>query len=204
MVNETRNQGATNTKERILSVACEKYLESGDKGLSMRNIAKEVGITPMAIYRHFENKEALQTQLLMEAFRIFSDYLYTGLKGSNATERFHMTVDGYFDFAAKQSAYFELIFLSTNPMNNLKMRDVIRKESSPTFRFLMDRVRECMHDGYFKNGSAHDISVSLLAQSTGLAALYLSNSFGWSEAEARAMQRKAMKQTLNGYLINDE
>lgn len=193
-------KSSSNTKDAILKVACEKYLEAGDKGLSMRAIAKEVGITPMAIYKHFENKEALQQDLLMEAFRTFLDYLYAGLKGRDAKERFHMSAEAYFEFAVKQSAYFELIFLSINPMNNLKVQDVIRQESAPPFRFLMDRVRDCIAEGYFKEGSAYEMSVALLAQSTGLAALFLTNSFGWTEEEARSMREKAIKQVLNGFV----
>lgn len=188
------------TKDRILKVACEKYLESGDKGLSMRAIAKDVGITPMAIYKHFENKEALQQALLMEAFHIFLDYLYAGLKGKNAKERFHLSVEAYFEFAVQQSAYFELIFMSINPMNNLKVQDAIREESAPPFRFLMDRVRDCIAEGYFKDGSAYDMSVSLLAQSTGLAALFLTNSFGWDEEQARTMRDKSIQQVLGGFI----
>ncbi|BFM14516.1 hypothetical protein R50073_06990 [Maricurvus nonylphenolicus] len=198
MAGNKKDSGST--KESILRIACEKYLESGDKGLSMRSIAKEVGITPMAIYRHFENKEALQQELLMEAFRTFSRYLYAGLKGADAKERFFLTVDAYLDFAAEQSAYFELIFLTVNPMNNLKMQEVIKEESLPSFRFLMDRVQDCISEGYFKDGNVYEISVAMLAQSTGLAALHLSHNFDWSTGDAKVMQRKVFDQILSGFL----
>ncbi|WP_161569640.1 TetR/AcrR family transcriptional regulator [Veronia nyctiphanis] len=151
MKNIKKLSGNLNTKDTILKVACKKYLELGDAGFSMRSIAKEIGITPMAIYKHFENKEALQHELLKEAFRIFSNYLYEGLKGKSAKERFDLTADAYFNFAVQQSAYFELIFLSVNPMNSLKARDVIRQESMPSFQFLVDRVRDCINDGYLKD-----------------------------------------------------
>ncbi|MEC8429055.1 MAG: TetR/AcrR family transcriptional regulator [Pseudomonadota bacterium] len=201
-MSETKPKRATGTKEKILQVACIKYLESGDKGLSMRAIAKDVGITPMAIYKHFANKEDLQNELLLEAFRVFYSYLYPALKGADAKQRFHIMTDGYFEFAAKQSAYFELIFLSTNPMNNLKLKDVIREESTPSFRFLMDRVRDCMESRYFAQGNVYEVSVALLAQSTGLSALYLSNSFGWDEDSAREMQRRIISQVLAGFLTD--
>lgn len=198
---ETRTQpDAESTRDAILRVACEKYLESGDQGLSMRNIAKELGITPMAIYKHFDNKEALQQQLLAEAFRTFMEYLSAGLEGRSARERFHLTVEAYFEFAVRQSTYFELIFLAINPMNNLKVQDTIREASIPPFRFLMDRVRECIEEGYFRPGDAYAMSVSLLAQSTGIAALYLTRSFPWSEGEAREMQKTVLDQILGGFV----
>ncbi|MDJ0879089.1 MAG: TetR/AcrR family transcriptional regulator [Halieaceae bacterium] len=200
MANTNKKPRARNTRDAILRVACEKYLESGDQGLSMRNIAKELGITPMAIYKHFDNKEALQQQLLAEAFRTFMEYLSVGLEGRDARERFHLTAEAYFEFAVRQSTYFELIFLAINPMNNLKLQDAIREESIPPFRFLVDRVRDCIEEGYFRAGDAYQMSVSLLAQSTGLAALFLTRSFPWTEDEAREMQQKVLEQILGGFL----
>lgn len=200
MVTRKSTARTRNTRDAILRVACEKYLESGDQGLSMRNIAKELGITPMAIYKHFDNKEALQEQLLAEAFRTFMEYLSAGLEGKDARERFHRTAEAYFEFAVQQSTYFELIFLAINPMNNLKLQDAIREESIPPFRFLVDRVRECIAEGYFRPGDAYQMSVALLAQSTGIAALYLTRSFPWTEAEARAMQQQVLEQVLAGFL----
>lgn len=200
----TGKKSVVHTKDMILKVACEKYLEQGDQGLSMRAIAKEVGITPMAIYKHFENKEALQQALLKEAFRIFLEYLYAGLKGKDARERLHLSAEAYFEFAVRQSAYFELIFLSVNPMNNLKVQDVIREQSAPPFRFLMDRVRDCIAEGYFRQGNALEMSIALLAHSTGLAALFLTNSFGWSEDEARAMREKSIRQMLDGFVKGND
>jgi AcrR family transcriptional regulator len=188
------------TKEAILKVACTKYLESGDHGLSMRKIARELGITPMAIYRHFDNKDALQQELLIEAFRTFMNYLYSGLKGKSPRDRFHLSAEAFFDFAVQQSTYFELIFLAIKPMNNMKFQKRVREESLPSFRFLTALVQECISCGYFKKGNVYEISVSLLAQSIGIAALYLTNSFSWNEEEARIMRDKAFRHLLTGFL----
>ena len=79
---------------------------------------------------------------------------------------------------------------------------MIREESAPPFRFLMDRVRDCIAERYFRDGSAYQMSVALLAQSTGLAALFLTNSFGWSDEEARCMREKSIQQVLEGFLSN--
>ncbi len=47
------------TKEKILQVARNEFLSKGFKNASMRSIAKEVGITATALYRHYAGKEEI-------------------------------------------------------------------------------------------------------------------------------------------------
>src|SRR5210317_1620068 len=47
------------TQERLLNAAAELFSKQGYAGVSMRDIAGEVGFTQAAIYHHFSNKEAL-------------------------------------------------------------------------------------------------------------------------------------------------
>lgn len=47
----------TPTKERIAKVALKLFSRKGFKGTTIKDIAKEVGITEGAIYRHFASKE---------------------------------------------------------------------------------------------------------------------------------------------------
>ena len=55
------------TKERILAAARGAFDREGPEGLSMRDIAKTAGITPMAIYRHYADKQALIDALVLDA-----------------------------------------------------------------------------------------------------------------------------------------
>ena len=47
------------TKQEIGSAAIRLFENGGVRAVSMRKVAAEVGITPMAIYNHFENMEDL-------------------------------------------------------------------------------------------------------------------------------------------------
>ncbi len=47
------------TQERLLDTAAELFAKHGYAGVSMRDIASEVGVTQAAIYHHFSNKDAL-------------------------------------------------------------------------------------------------------------------------------------------------
>jgi AcrR family transcriptional regulator len=62
---KTTSKGA-NTKERLLSVALDLFLQQGYHGTTMRQIAEEGGITPGGIYNHFQNKDELFEQVINE------------------------------------------------------------------------------------------------------------------------------------------
>ena len=53
------DQTQSSTKELIRSAALRLLEREGPEGVSMRRVAKQVGITPMAIYHHFRNRDAL-------------------------------------------------------------------------------------------------------------------------------------------------
>lgn len=51
--------GAEETRDAILDAARKLFAEKGYKGATMAQIAKQVGITDAAIYRHFKDKHEL-------------------------------------------------------------------------------------------------------------------------------------------------
>lgn len=56
------------TKPRILETAITLFSMHGYNGVSMRDIAREVGISPPALYNHFENKEAIYRAAVSATF----------------------------------------------------------------------------------------------------------------------------------------
>ncbi len=196
-----RKAGMKNTREDILDCARDLYLEEGLTGLSMRKVAKKVGVTPMAIYRHFENKEALQEQLLIKGFKSFGIYLNKGLEGKTPLERIKLTTQGYFDFATEQSKYFEIIFLSTDANKELKLKEIINKEAMATFNFLLERVQECIDAKIIKDESPFTVAVTILAEVNGLVSLYLTNAFGWTLEEFEIAFKKSLDRVIGGFQV---
>ena len=79
--------------------------------LSLRELAREVGVSATAVYRHFSDKHALMSALASEGLRQLSvaqhaasDAAGGGLAGFNATGR------AYVRFALANPALFRLIF----------------------------------------------------------------------------------------------
>lgn len=58
------------TRDRILEAANEAYVEKGHEKFSVRDIAARVGLTPMAIYKHFEDRNHLLHPVQLKGERV--------------------------------------------------------------------------------------------------------------------------------------
>ena len=61
----------------IKRLAWEQLRETGPSGLSLRAISREMGMTSSALYRYFENRDALLTALIIDAYNELADRLET-------------------------------------------------------------------------------------------------------------------------------
>lgn len=52
----------------ILAAAHEELVETGPAGLSLRSVARRLGMAPSALYRYFDNRDALLTALIVGAY----------------------------------------------------------------------------------------------------------------------------------------
>lgn len=168
-----RTKGAK-TRARIIDSGLELFLAEGTAHVSLRRIASAAGVTPMAIYRHFEDKEALQLALLESAFLQFESYLkstdgaYQGREGLNA-----LTVR-FFDFALEREAQFRFLFLSDGRPQGPAYADKIRAASRPTFIMLRDAIERCFENEALELGDRNIMTIDVLSFVVGQCALHLS------------------------------
>jgi len=63
------------TRERILDVALDLFIEQGFDGTSLRQIAEQLGVTKAALYYHFESKDDILLALHMRLHEFGKDAL---------------------------------------------------------------------------------------------------------------------------------
>ena len=61
------------SKDRIFSAAKTVLEQEGIPGLSMRRIAQESGMSPMSLYRHFADKDALLDALMSDGLAAWEE-----------------------------------------------------------------------------------------------------------------------------------
>ena len=63
------------TLDEIRATAWKQIGEMGAASLSLRGIAREMGMTAPALYRYYKDRNALVTALLIDAFTAFGNSL---------------------------------------------------------------------------------------------------------------------------------
>lgn len=186
------------TKGKILSAACDIYLEHGSKGMSMRKVASKAGITPTAIYRHYDSKEALHHQVLMDGFRKFGSYLYPTIAGASPLEQLNQAADAFFRFATEQTRYYELLFLTMDSTNEIKVDKVLQREALATYQFIINSVKACMSAGILKDDNPEEVAMLLLSACNGFFGLYVSKKFEGTQQEMKTKYDRIYQRILRG------
>ena len=187
-------------REQIIRCACALYLSEGLGGLSMRKLAKCVGCTAPALYRHYESKEAVMQDVVAEAYRLFAEYLYRALAGSTPQERFQMAGQSYLDFAMEHPALYEVLYV---PLDLLGIQPGHGEEAGQAAcavgQFWSDRVRELMDAGFMHRGDPHAVSLTLWAHGHGLISIYHRGLLPVSSAEElRIMMVESYERVVRG------
>jgi len=99
-------------------------LESSPQGeFSLRELARQVGVSANAAYRHFANKEALLAALAAEGFRrLQAAQMQAAMSTADLKEGFRKSGRAYVRFAQDNPALFRLMFgglLSNEPSEEL-------------------------------------------------------------------------------------
>lgn len=161
------------TKERLLEAAQALYLEGGADAFSLREVARRVGVSAPAVYRHFESKEALLDAIRGRGFEAFASYLVRSLAGETPRARLLGCGRCYLAFAVERPHDYRVIFMSGVPERGATGTDA-GPTTSATFRFLVDRVRECIDARVIARGDETAIATMIWAFVHGLASLRLS------------------------------
>jgi AcrR family transcriptional regulator len=140
----------------------------------MRALGERVGVSAPAIYRHFEDKDALLANLIDASFSTFSTYLVRALSGKTPLQRFRRTGEAYFAFALEHPRDYRLMFLTDcRELGFVRISQEIEERASGTFTFLVDRIRECMDAGLFAPGEPSAVALYVWSSTHGLASLWL-------------------------------
>lgn len=191
------------TREQILRAARVTVEEQGGNALSMRKLAADCGISATAIYRHFQNKDALLAELVVESFRVFASYLAESARGRTALSRFRRLAQRYFDFSQECPHDYRLIFMTDGEILGFDRLDESQvAEVSATFEALVLRLKDCMDAGVFRAGEPRLVAASVWAAFHGLASLLLTGSLGVSDAEAQKIASYQLRQ-LERSLVAD-
>jgi AcrR family transcriptional regulator len=129
-------------RDQIRDTARDLFAREGYESVSMRRIGTEVGCSPMAIYRHYENKEELLLSICEETFQQMIRLLDETRKGPGTRlEILRRCVRTILDFQISHPNHYKVTFMTVLPPGPVANRKVAIGQR------VMDRlragVREC-------------------------------------------------------------
>lgn len=192
-------------RDRILSCACALFLKDGVDGFSMRRLARAVGVTAPALYRHYESKESVLHDVVGEAYRRMAEYLYRALQGRTPWERLMLAGGGYLDFALDHPRLYDALFGSPELVGLGDLPEDIEAQGCAIGRFWNDRIRECMDAGIIRKGDPGEVGLTMWAHAHGLVSLHARGLLSFPEPlgaeEFREIYRQSGRRMLEGMAL---
>lgn len=185
------------TSERIADVALEILESEGPAAVSMRRIAHAVAITPMAIYHHFPNREALLNAVTDREFEKLVGYIQAVPQNGSAESRLVNANLAYVDYALDRPRIFEYVFSAPRPAAR-KFPDDFRLRRSPSLNLVADAIENAMTKGFLKRDDVWEVAFTMTAHTHGYITLYLGGRINLGPDDFRALVRRSLRRLLHG------
>ncbi|HEY8572116.1 TetR/AcrR family transcriptional regulator [Phenylobacterium sp.] len=98
-------------RERLCGAAEKLFAERGPDAVTMRQLAAELGVSPMTPYRYFQDKEDILAAVRTNAFNRFAEAMEAAREGRSGVE----VGDAYVTFAFEHPHMYKLMFDLNQP-----------------------------------------------------------------------------------------
>ncbi len=103
-------------RDRLIEAAERLFVENGPGAVSMRQLAAELGVSPMTPYRYFKDKDDILAAARASGFERFADALEAAYDaGDNPVQRAWDVGEAYVKFAFEHPAAYRLMFDLAQP-----------------------------------------------------------------------------------------
>jgi AcrR family transcriptional regulator len=184
-----------NLRAALLAHAEHKLSREGAHTLSLRELAREVGVSHGAPREHFRNKQALLDALAETGFHRLGQELETAMAGhqGNFAERLTVFAQTYVSHASRQPALLDLMYASLH-----------RRGADPSLREANDRafaapitlIADAQANGEIVGDDPDRVAMAVLATLQGLA--WLANSNVISDRPIDTVVAQTIETLING------
>lgn len=107
---DEKNDGDVGLKTACLRAARETIAERGLEQLSLREVARRLGVSHQAPYRHFPSRDHLLAEVIRECFQDFARFLDNREKQDGPEQDLNCLGSRYLQFALERPLEYRLMF----------------------------------------------------------------------------------------------
>ena len=141
-----------NLREAILAESLKWIEKNGVESLSLREIAKKLGVTHSAPNKHFLKKEDLLAAMIEEGFSKFKNALLENKKlmEKDPKEAFILMGTSYLKFVKENPAIYRLMF--SNVISDPSKYADLQKKGSEAYAVLLESIQYMQERNILKKG----------------------------------------------------
>ena len=175
-------------KNALIKAGVEILAEKGLRGLSLRKVAKQAGVSHAAPYAHFKDKQALIAAISTEGFRRLYFQIQSALEEYREQPNTLLveTAWAYFQFACNEPDLFKLMFSSALEKEN-DYPDFV-EISQENFSQLVEIVETCQKGDLLRQGEKDMLAIQLWSSVHGFTSLYLDGQISHSVLDGRDLK----------------
>jgi AcrR family transcriptional regulator len=158
-----------NLRTALLEQAERTVRERGVQDLSLRELAREIGVSHGAPRRHFPDRQALLDALAETGFARLGAELRRAADGAGGDfeARLRATAAAYVRFATDDAALLELMFAGKHRVES----GALHEAADRAFSVLLELIQQGQAEGALEPGEPERIGLVLFATVQGIAAL---------------------------------
>ena len=175
MKSKTYHHG--NLKEALISAGLETLSEQGVEGLSLRNVAKKIGVSHTAPYNHFPDKQALLAAISTAAHEQLHQIILDAFEKSKNTPAIIIpdVAWAYLQFALNNPSKFKLMF--SGALEEETRHPDFVAISQKSIALLEEIIVFCQKAGQLDSGGIEMNAIRLWSLVHGFTYLVLENQF---------------------------
>jgi AcrR family transcriptional regulator len=146
-------------RDALIKAALREAEQGGPEAISIKALAKALGVSQPAPYRHFADRDALLVAVTAEAFRQFAAMLREAMAKPSKTSRLSRLAQATLDFGLRRNGIYRLMFVSRTVSCAAKGSE-LHRATSETFALVLEAL-EAPAVGYLRERQALKIWAAL-------------------------------------------
>jgi len=157
----------------LVEAALVTIREEGVQALTLRSVGARLGVSRTALYRHFDDKQALLARVAAEGFKRFHEALATAVARASAKRANPMPAmaAAYMRFALSNPSHYQTMF--SGVLTDWSRYPELVRHAEGAFNVLLDTIRGEQQQKRMAPGDPLDLAEITWALSHGLATLGL-------------------------------